>query len=246
MSSLSILLWGALPYLTLAILIAGTVWRYRYDKFGWTTRSSELYESRLLRIGSPLFHFGILVVLIGHIIGLLIPESWTTAAGLSEDAYHLQALLLGGIAGFATLAGVAILVHRRRSTGPVFMATTRNDKAMYLVLVAALVAGLAATLLGAGVIGDAHNYRETVSVWFRSVFILQPDTAAMAAAPLSFRLHTLIGMLLFAIWPFTRLVHAFTAPVGYLFRPYIVYRSRTTTGAPHRPARRDWERADRP
>src|SRR5690606_7579531 len=112
-------------------------------------------------------------------------ESWTTAAGLSEDAYHLQALLLGGIAGFATLAGVAILVHRRRSTGPVFMATTRNDKAMYLVLVAALVAGLAATLLGAGVIGDAHNYRETVSVWFRSVFILQPDTAAMAAAPLS-------------------------------------------------------------
>ncbi|MGW6391640.1 respiratory nitrate reductase subunit gamma [Streptomyces sp. NPDC055103] len=112
--------------------------------------------------------------------------------------------------------------------------------------VAAIVAGLASTLLGAGVTGDVHDYRETVSVWFRSVFTLQPDIDAMAAAPLSFQLHALIGMLVFAIWPFTRLVHAFTAPVGYLFRPYTVHRSRTTTGTPPRPAPRDWERADRP
>ena len=215
-----VLLWAVLPYVMVVMLVGGTIWRYRYDKFGWTTRSSELHESRLLRVGSPLFHFGLLVVIIGHVIGLIIPESWTDAAGLSQQAYHVQALLLGGIAGVCTLAGVAILIYRRRTTGPVFMATTRNDKLMYVVLVAAIVAGLATTLLGATG-GEEHNYRLTVAPWFRSLFVLQPDIASMAGAGLAFQLHTLIGMLLFTIWPFTRLVHAFTAPLGYLFRPYI-------------------------
>ena len=85
--------------MTIAILVVGTWWRYRYDKFGWTTRSSQLYESRLLRIGSPLFHFGILVVIFGHIIGLVIPETWTSAIGLSQEGYHIQAVALGSIAG---------------------------------------------------------------------------------------------------------------------------------------------------
>ncbi|WP_214370272.1 respiratory nitrate reductase subunit gamma [Pseudonocardia sp. H11422] len=235
-----VLLWAVLPYVMVVVLVGGTIWRYRYDKFGWTTRSSELHESRLLRIGSPLFHFGLLVVIIGHVIGLIIPKSWTDAAGLSQQAYHVQALLLGGIAGFCTLAGVAILIYRRRTTGPVFMATTRNDKLMYVVLVAAIVAGLATTLLGATG-GEEHNYRLTVAPWFRSLFVLQPDIASMAGAGLAFQLHTLIGMLLFTIWPFTRLVHAFTAPLGYLFRPYIVYRSRQR-GPAARPAPRGWER----
>jgi nitrate reductase gamma subunit len=240
MTTIDVVLWGVLPYVTLAILAGGTVWRYRYDKFGWTTRSSQLYESRLLRIGSPLFHFGLLVVIVGHVIGLLIPKSWTDAVGLSQEAYHLQALLLGTIAGISTLVGIGILIYRRRTTGPVFMATTRNDKLMYVVLVAAIVAGLATTLLGASG-GDEHNYRLTVSPWFRSLFVLQPDIEAMSRAALSFHLHALIGMALFAIWPFTRLVHAFTAPVQYLFRPYIVYRSRDA-GSATRTARRGWER----
>ncbi|MEV0289622.1 MULTISPECIES: respiratory nitrate reductase subunit gamma [unclassified Kribbella] len=225
---MSTVLWVILPYVTIAVLVVGTIWRYRYDKFGWTTRSSQLYESRLLRIASPLFHFGILVVIIGHLIGLVIPESWTSAAGLSEHGYHIQALVLGGVAGVCTLVGVVLLVYRRRTQGPVFMATTKNDKTMYVVLVAAIVAGLATTLLGSGAVGAEHNYRETVSPWFRSLFVLQPDVEAMEHAPFAFQLHTLIGLLLFAIWPFTRLVHAFSAPVGYLFRPYIVYRTRDT------------------
>jgi nitrate reductase gamma subunit len=116
---------------------------------------------------------------------------------------------------------------------------------MYVVLVAAIIVGLATTLLGAGVTGEQHDYRETVSPWFRSLFVLQPDVESMSAAGLTFQLHTLIGMLLFAIWPFTRLVHAFTAPLGYLFRPYIVYRSRTP-GQPARPTRRGWERVGLP
>ena len=219
-------LWGVLPYLMLAVLVGGTVWRYRYDQFGWTTRSSQLYESRLLRIGSPLFHFGLLFVIVGHVGGLVVPKSWTDAAGISQELYHVNALLIGGLAGVCTLVGIAILIYRRRTTGPVFMATTRNDKAMYVVLVAALVLGLWTTLNSVGAGHEAHNYRETVAPWFRSLFVLQPDVDAMAAAPASFQIHTIVGMVLFAIWPFTRLVHAFTAPLHYLFRPYIVYRSR--------------------
>ena len=242
--SAAALFWDITPYVTIAILIVGSWWRYRYDKFGWTTRSSQLYESRLLRIGSPLFHFGILVVIFGHVIGLLIPQSWTSALGLSQTGYHIQAVTLGSIAGIATLGGAAILLYRRRTKGPVFMATTKNDKLMYAVLILAIVAGLTTTLLGSGVIGEEHNYRETVSVWFRSIFVLQPDGEAMAQAPLSFQIHAVIGMALFALWPFTRLVHAFSAPFGYLFRPYIVYRSRDTArpGEPagSRPHRRGW------
>ena len=126
---------------------------------------------------------------------------------------------------------------RDRTSGPVFRATTRNDKLMYVVLVAAIVAGLTTTLLGAGG-GEEHNYRDSVSPWFRSLFVLQPDIESMARSSLAFKIHTLIGMALFALWPFTRLVHAFTAPIGYLFRPYIVYRTRSGG----RPPRRGWER----
>ncbi|GAA4880673.1 respiratory nitrate reductase subunit gamma [Actinomycetospora straminea] len=238
MTVLDILLWGVLPYVVVAVVVTGTLWRYRYDRFGWTTRSSELYESRLLRIGSPLFHFGLLVVVIGHVIGLLVPQSWTDAVGLSQEAYHLQALVLGALAGVCTLAGIAILIYRRRTTGPVFAATTRNDKMMYLVLVAAIVAGLATTLLGATG-GEEHDYRLTVSPWFRSLFVLQPDVAAMSEAGLAYHVHVLIAFALFALWPFTRLVHAFTAPLGYLFRPYVVYRSRAGGPATRAP-RRGW------
>ncbi len=218
--------WDDVPYVVLAIAAVGTWWRYRYDKFGWTTRSSQLYESKLLSIGSPMFHFGSLMVIMGHVVGLFIPESWTEALGMSDHLYHLQSLLLGAPAGLAALTGIALLIYRRRTRGAVFMATTRNDKLMYLVLVCALVAGLGCTLMGATHYGEVHDYRQTVSIWFRSIWILDPRGDLMAQAPWYFHVHVLIALALFALWPFTRLVHAFSAPIGYLFRPYIVYRSR--------------------
>ena len=236
--------WDVVPYVTLTIVVVGTWWRYRYDKFGWTTRSSQLYESRLLRIGSPMFHFGILVVVFGHFVGLVIPQSWTEAIRVSQHMYHIQAITLGSIAGVSTLLGISLLIYRRRTTGPVFMATTANDKLMYVVLVAAIVAGLCATALGSGVVGEEHNYRQDVSVWFRSIWVLQPRGDLMAQAPVYFQVHVMIGLALFALWPFTRLVHAFSAPIGYLFRPYVVYRSRDVAAKDHlvgsTPQRRGW------
>ncbi|KAA9394201.1 respiratory nitrate reductase subunit gamma [Kocuria coralli] len=242
MSSVAdILLWGVLPYVVLLVVIGGTVWRYKYDQFGWTTRSSQLYESRMLRIASPLFHFGILAVLVGHIVGLVIPKSWTDAAGVTEHMYHVLALSIGIFAGVGTFLGLALLIYRRRTTGPVFMATTTNDKIMYVLLVATLTAGLATTVLSLWDTSET-SYRDTVSPWFRSIWILQPDVGAMAEAGLSFKVHVLFAFVLFMAWPFTRLVHAFTAPVHYLFRPYIVYRSRDgASRSGSVPVRRGWD-----
>lgn len=242
MSASDILLWIVLPYVTITTFIVGTIWRYRYDKFGWTTRSSQLYERRLIRIASPLFHLGILAVVGGHVIGLLIPESWTDALGISESAYHVVAVTLGLFAGAATLVGIVLLIYRRRTVGPVFAATTRNDKTMYIFLVAAICLGLITTLVGAGVLGEGHNYREDVSVWFRSILTLQPQAELMAQAPPSFRIHAIAGMLVFMIWPFTRLVHAFSAPLAYFFRPYVVYRDRGDHEPGSRAARPGWDR----
>lgn len=241
--ALDILLWGVLPYISFALLVGGTIWRWKYDQFGWTTRSSQLYEGGLLRIASPLFHFGILAVLMGHVMGLAIPKTWTDFVGFDQHAYHLVALLVGGVAGVCTLVGIALLIYRRRTTGPVFMATTVNDKVMYVFLVAALVLGLLATFFGTRAAeGGEHNYRETVSIWYRSLWYFKPKIDHMAAAPTWFHAHVIVAMLLFAIWPFTRLIHAFAAPVTYPFRPYIVYRSRggrPTNTTPVR--RRGWD-----
>src|SRR5699024_1124109 len=196
---MDIALWGVLPYLMIVIIVAGTIWRYRYDKFGWTTRSSQLYESRLLRIGSPMFHIGLLFVILGHVVGLFIPASWTAAVGITEQLYHINALVVGGIAGFCTLVGIAILIYRRRTTGPVFMATTRNDKLMYVVLTGTILLGLWTTVLSIVSHDPATTYRDTVSPWFRSLWILQPDVESMAQASMSFKVHTLVGMALFMV-----------------------------------------------
>ena len=225
-------LYGIFPYICFALFVVGLLWRYRYDKFGWTTRSSQLYESKLLRIASPLFHYALFGVLGGHLVGLLIPEAWTNLV-ISNDTYHAVALYVGGLAGLATLIGIAMLIYRRRTTGPVFMATTVNDKFMYVVLAAAIVLGMVATATGGSYPdGTHHDYRHTVSEWFRSLLIFQPNIEAMNAATWQFKLHILVGLALFMILPFTRLVHAFTVPLHYLFRPYIVYRTRDNAAMP--------------
>ena len=90
-------------------------------------------------------------------------------------------------------------------------------------------------------LGGHYDYREGVSVWYRSFLAFQPQPELMAEAPIGFQLHALVAFGLFALWPFTRLVHVFCAPVGYLTRPYIVYRSRDDQLGSHRP-RRGWDR----
>ena len=219
------LLWLTLPYIAFTSFVLGHVWRYKSDQFGWTTRSSQLYESKLLQLGSPLFHFGMLAVIGGHAMGLLIPESWTHAVGISEHQYHIVSVTGGTLSGVAVIAGIGILLYRRIKVKAVRKATSRSDVVMYVLLGAALLSGMWNTV-GGNLIGGPYNYRETVSPWFRSVFSLHPMPELMANTPLSFQVHNLIVLTLIGIWPYTRLVHMFSAPVGYLVRPYVVYRSK--------------------
>lgn len=232
--------WVVVPYICLTSFVVGHIWRYRFDKFGWTTRSSQIYENRLLAWASPLFHFGILGVLAGHALGLLVPASWTAAVGISEYGYHLLSVIGGTITGVMTVVGLALLIYRRRRTTSVFRATTAMDKAMFLLLGAVVLVGTYNTI-GVNLLGAGHDYRADVAVWLRGVLTMRPDAAAMATAPFGFQLHALLAFALLALWPFTRLVHVFSAPVGYLVRPYIVYRSREPVGSARAP-RRGWER----
>lgn len=234
-------LWIALPYVCVAMLVVGLIWRYRYDQFGWTTRSSQLYERRLLRIASPLFHYGMIAVIFGHILGLMVPESWTEAMGISEHTYHTLTLPLSLMAGAATIAGLALLIYRRRTVTRVLERTSVGDKIMYVFLGLAIALGVLVSWYASGIFNEGHNYRQDVSVWFRSVLVFQPQPEAMAAAPMVFQLHVVAGLLLFAIWPFTRLVHALSVPLQYLARPYIVYRRRDTYPTGSRGPRRGWE-----
>ncbi|NUT48453.1 MAG: respiratory nitrate reductase subunit gamma [Saccharothrix sp.] len=235
---MSTLLWVALPYIALTSFLVGHVWRYRHDQFGWTTRSSQMYESRLLRLGSPLFHFGLLAVIGGHALGLLVPKSWTEFFGVSDGMYHLVSVTAGTLAGVATVAGVAILLYRRVTVSAVRKATTRGDKLMYGLLAAAIATGMVNTV-GENLIGGGYDYRSSVSVWFRGLFTFSAQPDLMAGAPLSFQVHNVIVLVLLGIWPYTRLVHVFSAPVGYLVRPYVVYRRRD----PQRPDTRRYARA---
>jgi nitrate reductase gamma subunit len=223
------------------VFIVGMFWRYKFDRYGWTSRSSQIYESRLLRIGSPLFHVGILMALGGHVLGLVIPASLTEKLGIKEHTYHVVAVAMGTVAAIMVTVGMAILIYRRRTVVRVFQVTTKMDKLMYLVLGSLVALGVYNTI-GVNLLNlpgkypDGYNYRETVSVWFRSVATFNPRADLMKEAPLTFQLHALAAMALIAIIPITRLVHIFSAPVGYLSRPYLVYRSRTG-----RKARRGWE-----
>lgn len=233
--------WNSGPYIVTMVFIVGMIWRYKFDRYGWTSRSSQIYESRLLRIGSPLFHVGILMALGGHVMGLMVPASLTTKLGISEHLYHVVAVAMGSVAAVMVSAGMIILIYRRRTVVRVFQVTTKMDKLMYLVLGSLVALGVYNTI-GINLLNlpgkypDGYNYRETVSVWFRSIATFSPRADLMKKAPITFQLHTLAAMALIAIIPITRLVHIFSAPIGYVSRPYLVYRSRTS-----KKARRGWE-----
>lgn len=246
MSPLNVFLFAVFPYICLTSFVAGHFWRWKYDKFGWTARSSEWYERRTLRWASPMFHFGLLGVIMGHIMGLLIPQTWTEALGISESQYHAVALWGGLLAGGVMFIGLLGLAVRRLKTPSIRLATSPNDKLMFAVLGIVIVLGLSITFYWQ-LLEGGYNYRESVSIWFRSIFYFNPQVTDMAEAPLLFKAHALAAFLLFGIWPYTRLVHAFSAPVFYLWRPYLVYRTRDEVAQPGQASTpRGWEKSELP
>ena len=221
------LLWVVLPYVAITTFVVGHIWRYRRDQFTWTTRSTQLLEARWLKIGGPLFHIGLLAVIGGHVIGILIPKAWTDSAGISENTYRVFSATMGTLAGVATLAGLVILIARRLLNHRIAATTRGWDVAVMALLGFMVLTGMWNTSIH-NLVQGGYDYRETVSPWFRGLFLLDPNASLMsgAAVPLSYQLHAVGGWVLILIWPFTRLVHAWSVPVAYLRRPPIVYRSR--------------------
>jgi nitrate reductase gamma subunit len=224
-----ILLWVVLPYVALALFVAGHVWRYRFDQFGWTSRSTQLLESRWLAWGSNLFHYGALAAIAGHVLGMIIPNWLTAAVGISEGTYHVVSAVAGSAAGLACVAGFVILAVRRAYFPRVRRTTSPMDVAVYVLLALVIGLGLGETLV-VNAFGAGYDYRASVAIWFRGVFVLDPRADLMVSAPLVYQVHAASAWLLYALWPFSRLVHAWSLPVQYLGRPYILYRSRYAAG----------------
>jgi respiratory nitrate reductase gamma subunit len=216
--------WLVLPYVSLTVFVVGHWWRYRRDQFGWTSRSTQLLESRLLAWGSTLFHYGALAVIGGHIVGILVPASVTGRFGISETTYHHLSGYAGAAAGIVCLAGFGILTFRRTKVRRVRATTSISDVIVFALLGLLIVLGDGLTL-GYNVFGSGYDYRQSVGPWFRTLFY-DPQPSLMSSAPIAYQVHAAIPWLLYAVWPFSRLVHAWSYPLQYLGRPYILYRRR--------------------
>ncbi|GJF59272.1 respiratory nitrate reductase subunit gamma [Staphylococcus argenteus] len=216
-------LWVIFPYLCLVVFVAGHIARYRYDKFSWTAKSTELIERKQLMWGSLLFHLGVIPVFFGHIVGLLIPKSWMDAFGISEHLYHIGAVYIGSIFGIITLIGMFLLTARRITTKSIRKLSSASDIFVNVLLLIIVFMGCYATLVTNGQHSD-FNYRTSLSIWFRQLFMLKPDAALMSGVPNAFKIHILLGFTIMACWPFTRLVHVWSVPLTYINRRYIIYR----------------------
>jgi respiratory nitrate reductase gamma subunit len=221
-----ILLWVILPYAAVAVFLVGLWWRYRADQFGWTSGSTQIFERRILGWAGPLFHYGALAAIGGHVIGLLVPKSFTEAIGMSESTYRWFSAIAGAVAGAVCVVGFVGLVYRRVTNVRVRRTTSRTDLAVYTLLVVLIGLGCWLTFAHNLATATPYDYRESISTWWRSLFILQPDVAAATEAETIYQVHAITAWAFWALFPFSRLVHALSIPVQYLGRPYILYRCR--------------------
>jgi nitrate reductase gamma subunit len=216
--------WVILPYAAIVVFIVGHIWRWRYDQFGWSSRSTQLQESRLLKWGSPLFHYATFAAIAGHVLGVLVPKSVTDWLGIHETWYQDFSAVAGTAAAIGVLIGGGVLLLRRTTVPRVRATTSAVDYLALILLGIIVILGIYLTL---GIQDLSHyEYRNTVGVWFRSLCALHPRPKAIIAAPFMYQLHATAAWAIFIVWPFSRLVHAWSYPLWYLWRPYIVIRSR--------------------
>ena len=227
MSYLNVFLFGIYPYLALAVFFAGSLLRFDRDQYTWKSDSSQLLRAGQLRWGSNLFHLGILGIFFGHLFGLLTPLAVWHALGVTPAAKQLLAVVAGGIAGITCLVGLVLLLHRRL-TEPRIRATTKTmDKVVLLLLLAQLLLGLYSITVSLSHMDGAEMIR--LMTWAQHLVTFRGDAASFVegVAPV-FKLHLVLGMTIFLVFPFTRLVHIWSgfAAVGYLVRAYQLVRSR--------------------
>lgn len=219
--------WVIFPYIALTVMIVGLLYRFAFRQTSWAAPSTELFEKKLLRIGSPVFHFGILFALGGHIMGVLIPRRVYEALGVSDETYHIFAIVGGGLAGIMVVAGILLLLIRKIVNNRVRRHSKFAD--YFTVVLILIIAGMGTYMtLVYNTTVATYEYRTTIGPWFRSLFTFQPQYQLMSDVPLLFQIHIIIGFLLFASIPFTKLVHMFSFPARYPARAPQQYRSRTS------------------
>lgn len=230
-------LFGIFPYIALTVLVLGSIARYERDPFTWKSSSSQLLRRRQLVLGSVLFHVGVIVIFFGHLFGLLTPIAFFDALGIGHGAKQLMAILVGGVAGVMALVGGVLLAHRRLMDPRVRANSTVADTGILLILILQLVLGIATIFVSLGHL-DGHEMTRFMA-WAQGIFTFDAAAASYIEGvhPI-FKAHLVLGLLIFVLFPFTRLVHMLSAPVRYLWRPgYQVVRSRRTTPLPTRQTR---------
>ena len=222
-------LFGLYPYVAITVFLVGSLLRFDAAQYTWRSGSSQLLRRRLLRTGSNLFHIGILLLLAGHTVGLLTPPAIYHALGLTTAAKQVLAMTAGGIFGTLCFVGLSLLLYRRLFDARIRRTSTPMDIAIVLMIYAQLLLGMATIYASAH-----HPDGETMAAladWAQRIVTLRGGAAAeIAHVEVVYKLHLVLGMTIFVAFPFSRLVHIWSAPVWYLGRRYQIVRRRQPRG----------------
>ncbi|MFV0410855.1 MAG: respiratory nitrate reductase subunit gamma [Paracoccus sp. (in: a-proteobacteria)] len=224
-------LFGIYPYIAITVMVLGSIIRFERDPFSWKSSSSQLLRTRHFWIGSVLFHVGVLTILLGHFFGLLTPIAIFDFLGISHEAKQILAMTVGGIAGIMALVGGLILLQRRLTDPRIRANSTIADTGILILLMAQLVLGLLTILVSMQHLDGEEMIK--LMKWAQGIVFFGSDPAAnLVGVSFIFKLHIFLGLTIFLLFPFTRLVHLLSAPIRYLWRPgYQIVRSRK--GAAH-------------
>lgn len=227
MNTLHQFLFGIYPYIALTIFLLGSLLRFEREQYTWKTDSTQLLHRGQLRLGNILFHVGILGLFFGHLAGLLTPVAVWDALGISHSFKQMVAMVAGGVMGSLCLAGLTLLLWRRLSSERLRAQTRTGDKVLLLWILLTLLLGLS-TIFVSAQHRDGHEM-VLLMTWAQHIFTLQGDAASyIQEAHWLFRAHLLMGMTLFVIFPFTRLVHVWSgfASISYVGRAWQLVRPR--------------------
>jgi nitrate reductase gamma subunit len=225
MEYLNQLVFGYYPYLAMAVFFVGSIIRFDREQYGWRSGSSQLLRRRQLIVGSNLFHVGILLLFVGHFVGLLTPIAVFDALGITHGEKQLLAVVAGGIFGTICFIGLTMLLHRRLTDRRIRATSGRMDIFIQLLLWVQLVLGLATLPLSLSHADGEMMVR--FMNWAQHLVTFRAGAADFVAeASPIFKAHLFLGLTMFLVFPFTRLVHIWSAPIWYLGRNYQVVRSR--------------------
>lgn len=229
--AITYIVFGWYPYLCLTVFLVGSWLRFDREQYTWKTGSSQLLRRRQLMWGSNLFHVGILAIFFGHLFGLLTPH-WIYQAVITVQQKQMIAIVLGGVFGTICFIGLTLLLHRRLYDPRIRRTSAGVDIAILILLWVQLTLGLITLPFSLG--HRDGSMMVQLSQWAQHIVTFQAGAADFVrGADWPFQVHIVMGMTLFLLTPFSRLVHIFSAPIWYLFRSWQIVRRRG--GATRRP-----------